>query len=220
MTGNNRFTLTMICFGFVIAASVLIKQSASSEQNEPKPEITVRDYAQMNVAVEDVLKEMPEITEELERIHLGHIEDEMEELLSVTKAEFRIRVENNLTKQEHSAEFMRAMAEKETDRYVDALRIAREEYGIHVAEEEVTEFIKKNVANIRNKEKKNYAEALGLTLYQLDYQFDRDFYVMDVLWERLTPIVMDEYPKQNGESEQSHSQRIKEEFFSRVAESE
>ncbi|MEV9641329.1 hypothetical protein ABZ756_11525 [Mammaliicoccus sciuri] len=219
MTGNNRFTLTMICFGLVIAASVLIKQSASSEQNEPKPELTVQDYAQMNVAVEDVLKEMPEITEELERIHLGHIEDGIEELLSVTKAEFRIRVENNLTKQEHSTEFMRAMAEKETGRYVDALRVAKEEYGIRVAEEEVTEFIKKNVAIVRSKEKKNYAEALGLTLYQLDYQFDRDFYVMDVLWEKLMPIVTKNYPKQDGESEQAYGERAKEEFFSQAAES-
>ncbi|MBY0223598.1 MULTISPECIES: hypothetical protein [Sporosarcina] len=213
MTGNNRFTLTMICFGLVIAASVLIKQSASSEQNEPKPELTVHDYAQMNVAVEDVLKEMPEITEELERIHLGHIEDGMEELLSVKKAEFRIRVENNLTKQEHSTEFMRAMAEKETGRYVDALRVAKEEYGIRVAEEEVTEFIKKNVANVRSKEKKNYAEALGLTLYQLDYQFDRDFYVMDVLWEKLTPLVMEKIPKQDGESEKAYGERLKVEFL-------
>ncbi|GKV66530.1 MULTISPECIES: hypothetical protein [unclassified Sporosarcina] len=211
MTGSNRFALTMICFSLVIAASMLIKKPASSEQAEPK--LLTKDYAQMNAAVKEVLKDMPEIKEELEFIRSGVNANETDTLFTVKKAEFRIRVENNFTKQEHSPEFMRSMAERENGRYWDALRIAEEEYGVKVEEEEVTEFIKEYAAAVRSKEKERYAEVLDLTLEELDYQFDRDFYVMDLLWKKLMPLVEEKYPMQEGESKKTYSERVKEEFL-------
>ncbi|WP_301108611.1 hypothetical protein [Sporosarcina sp.] len=214
MTGSNRFALIMICFSLVIATSMLIKKPASSEQAEPK--LITKDYAQMNAAVEEVLKDMPEIEEELEFIRSGVNADETDTLFTVKKAEFRIRVENNFTRQEHSPEFMRSMAERDNERYWNALHIAEENYGIQVEEEEVTEFIKEHVAAVRNEEKKKYAEVLDLTLEELDYQFDRDFYVMDVLWEKLLPVVAEKYPKKEGESEKAYGERVKEEFLGEV----
>lgn len=212
MTGRNSFALTMICFSLVIATSMLIKKPASSEQSDP--ELITQDYAQMNAAVGEVLKDMPEIEEELNFIRSGVNANETDTLFTVKKAEFRIRVENNLTGQEHSPEFMRSMAEREMERYWEALRVAKENYGIQVEEEEVTEFIGQHVAAVDSEEKEKYAEALGLTLEELDYQFDRDFYVMDVLWEELTPLVTEKYPRLEGESKQAYHERLKEEIFS------
>ncbi|WP_153733307.1 hypothetical protein [Sporosarcina obsidiansis] len=216
MNTHNRFTLTMICFGLLVAGGVLIKQTATSKEITQLP--VERDYAQLNIAVKQVLEKMPSISEELQSIRSdgkqSEAERQLDKLFSVKKTEFRMRVENNLTKKEHSPEFLKAMTEKETNRYINALRMAKDVYGISVSQEEVTSYIDQNVSTVRNEEKRKYAEALGLTLKELDYEFDRDFYVMAVLWEKLIPRIAEDYPKLEGEGEQAYWNRVKEEFFS------
>lgn len=216
MNATNRFTLTMICFSVLIAGTLLIKQTVSSEQ--AKIAFVGMDYANMNLAVELVLEEMPEVVEELKWIRSGIDSPKMDRSFSNKKTEFRMRVKDHLIEQEHSTAFLSGIAEKETERNKAALAIAENEYGIHVTEEEVTAYIKQNVATLWNQEKRKFAKALNLTLNELDYQFDRDVYVMDVLWQKVLPIVMEEYPRQRGEGGQAYRKRIKEEFLSREIE--
>lgn len=212
MTARNRFHLIMICFTVLIAGTLLIKQTASSEQQ--KIETMGIDYAQMNQSVEKVLKDMPEIAEELRSIQSGIHNNQLGQSFSTNKTEFRLRVKNNLTEQEHSSPFLRGIAEKQTNHYQDALDIAEEAYGITVTEDEIDAYIEENVSTIWDAEKRKYAKSLQLTLNELDYQFDRDVYVMNVLWERVLPIVMQEFPRKRGESGQAYGKRLKEEFFS------
>ncbi|PID21320.1 hypothetical protein CSV61_10945 [Sporosarcina sp. P3] len=217
MTARNRFHLIMICFTVLIAGTLLIKQTASSEQQ--KIETIGIDYAQMNQSVEKVLKDMPEIKEELKSIQTGIHSNQLDQSFSINKTEFRLRVKNNLTEEEHSSPFLRGIAEKQTDHYQDALDIAEEAYGITVTEDEIDAYIKENVSTIWDAEKRKYAKSLQLTLNELDYQFDRDIYVMNVLWERVLPIVMQEFPRQRGESGQAYGKRLKEEFFNSTEDS-
>ncbi|PIC62746.1 hypothetical protein CSV79_15475 [Sporosarcina sp. P13] len=218
MTAYNRFTLTMICFSVLIAGTLLIKQTASSEQ--AKIEFVGIDYAEMNKAVELVLLDMPEIAEELKEIRSGVHPRTIDRSFSNKKTKFRIRIKNNLTQKEHSSAFLRGIAEKQTSRYKVALEIAESEYGIRVTEEEVDTYIKQNVATVWNMDKRKYAKALDLTLNELDYAFDRDVYAIDALWQKIQPIVMEEIPRQRGEGAEAYRVRIKEEYFSREVESE
>lgn len=212
MTARNRFHLIMICFTVLIAGTLLIKQTASSEQQ--KRETIGIDYMQMNQSVEKVLKDMPEMAGELALIQSGEGTNRSDQSFSANKTEFRIRVKNNLTGEEHSSVFLKGIAEKQTDHYQEALEIAEEAYGISVTEDEIDAYIKENVSTVWDVEKRKYAKSLHLTLDELDYHFDRDIYVMNVLWERVLPLVMQEFPRQRGESGQAYGKRIKEEFFS------
>ncbi len=77
----------------------------------------------------------------------------------------------------------------------------------------MTKYIDQNVAVVQTEEKEKYAKALGLTLQELDYVFDRDFYVMDTLWEKLIPVLMETYPQQDEENQNDYLQRIEKEFY-------
>ncbi|AXI00756.1 hypothetical protein DV702_14220 [Sporosarcina sp. PTS2304] len=218
MTAQNRFTLTMICFSVLIAGTLLIKQTASSEQ--AKIELVGIDYAEMNKAVELVLEDMPEIETELQWIRSSVKPMTTDHSFSTNKTKFRIRVKNHLIKEEHSSSFLSGIAEKQTNRYKDMLEISKTEYKIRLTEEEVDDYIKQNVTTVWNRDKRKYAKALGLTLDELDYAFDRDVYAMDALWQKLLPIAIEEYPRHRGEEGEAYKVRVKEEFFSMEKKSE
>lgn len=103
-------------------------------------------------------------------------------------------------------------AEKMTNNYINALLLAKE-FGINVTQEDVTKYIAEHIAPVVTKEKAAYAKALGLTTEELDYAFDRDFYVIDVVWEKLGPKLDEKYPKQNSETDENYMKRIKKEFY-------
>lgn len=105
-------------------------------------------------------------------------------------------------------------AEKMTNNYINALLLAKEEYGITVAQDEVTKYIDEQIAPVVTEEKTAYAKAPGLTTEELDYAFARDLYGVDVLWEKLIPKQNEKNPKQNGENDEEYMKRIKKEFYS------
>lgn len=109
---------------------------------------------------------------------------------------------------------MERTAVADTNKYLEAIQIAKEIYGVSVTQEEVNHYIDKNVTGFVNSEKEEYAKALGLSLYELDYSFDRDFYVMDTLWDKLIPVLMERYPQEDGEDNNLYLERIKKEFYS------
>lgn len=199
-----RFTALMTGFVLFIAGGMLLQPKDSAGEQFT---IVLRDYAKMNEAVEAVLSEMPAMEQELQSIRSGNGHTEF----SNEKTEFRLKVENHLVRQKHSPEFMRSVAEKETSRQIHAIERAKEEYGVSVTDEELKKYINGLLTEYPGKEKKKYAEALGLSLQGLDHQFNRDLYRMDMLWEKLLPML----EKELGYTDES---RLKEEFLSRVDE--
>lgn len=197
-----RFTALMAGFVLFIAGGMLLQPKDSAGEQF---QVVFRDYAKMNEAVETVLSEMPGMEQELESIRSGTGKTEE---FSNEKTEFRLKVENRLVRQEHSPEFMRSVAEKETARQLHAMERAKEEYGVMVTDEELKSYINGLLNEYPGKEKKKYAAALGLSLEQLDHQFNRDLYRMDLLWQKLLPML-------EAEMGYTEEDRLKEEFLSR-----
>lgn len=165
-------------------------------------DIVTVDYKNIDSVVADVLHTMPEIQSEIDEIRSTfdkdnksfsinniHVENvPIEKLFSSKKRQFRFEVEKRLSDQK-SEHLTASVAEEFTNNYLDALSIAEEVYGVTVSQQEVTKYIDEHIAPIVVEEKAAYAKALGLSTYELDYAFDRDIYVMDVLWEKLMPIL-------------------------------
>lgn len=137
----------------------------------------------------------------------------VEELLSVEKAKFRLQVENSLLSRDFSEAELEKRAEESVSNLRQALETAASRYDVSVTQSEVTTYIDEFVAVVKSEEKEQYAKALGLSVSELDYLFDRDFYVMDVLWEKLMPVLMKQHPQHAGEDSNSYIQRMKDEFY-------
>lgn len=178
------------------------------------------DYTNIDSVVNKILKEVPKVSLEVETIRKGSNEKTMkhseESILNVEKTKFRFKVESELTNQKNYEDVeITAEAETFTKNYLRALSIAEDYYGVSVSQEEVTKYIDEYISVVITEEKEKYAKALGLTLYELDYIFDRDFYVMDTLWDKLIPVLMEKYPQEKGEDQNIYFERIKEEFYSK-----
>lgn len=202
----------------VIGIGVSFLLSEEQEQIEEWVEV---DFTNIDSAVANVLKEMPEIQAELDEIRRiddkkalkdSFLEVPIEDLFRVEKRQFRLEVENQLTNQ--FEEDMKVVAKEMTKNDLKALSIAEEEYHVTVSQAEVNAYIEKHIAPVVVKEKEAYAQALGLTLYELDYAFDRDIYVMDTLWSKLNPVLYERYPQQEGENANDYLDRIKRQFYS------
>lgn len=195
--------LTVVCGGLI----VLGKESyaVSSDRNE------------LEEAVAKVLDEMPDMkikkAKSLGRsVNLNS--ESVENTLNNRKAEFRLKVHNEMSNLKHDNAYLEKVAIEETKRYLEALRIAKEIYSVSITQEEVNQYIDTNVADFVMPEKERYAKALGISLYDLDYSFDRDFYVMDTLWDKLMPVLLERYPQEDGEDPNLYLDRIKNEFYS------
>lgn len=179
------------------------------EQNAVSRERIEHEYA-----VAKVLDEMPDIAHKLQETTKESGLALVEESLDKRKTEFRLKVHNEMSQLKHDNAYLEKAAVEETERYIDAIRIAQEIYDVRVTQQEVNHYIDTNVAGVMTPEKERYAKALGITHYELDYSFDRDFYVMDTLWDKLMPVLMARYPQEDGEDSNLYLDRIKDEFYS------
>ncbi|WP_164669953.1 hypothetical protein [Virgibacillus doumboii] len=67
------------------------------------------------------------------------------------------------------------------------------EYGVEIEAKEVDDFIKEHADQSDIPSHKNYAKALGMTLEELNHDYDRDLYKKWVVWEKLRPKIVDKY---------------------------
>ncbi|MGG2106587.1 hypothetical protein [Lysinibacillus pakistanensis] len=176
--------------------------------------VASNDVVDLEYAVAKVLSEMPEIT--INQAKTSRVVDieSVEASMDSKKAEFRLKVQNEVSNLKNDNAYLERTAVADTNKYLEAIQIAKEIYGVSVTQEEVNHYIDKNVTGFVNSEKEEYAKALGLSLYELDYSFDRDFYVMDTLWDKLIPVLMERYPQEDGEDNNLYLERIKKEFYS------
>ncbi|MET3504773.1 hypothetical protein [Halalkalibacter oceani] len=83
-----------------------------------------------------------------------------------------------------TAEIIKARNERKRE-FEKLLAEAQDEYDITVTEEEVTAYIEEMVDPHYFEEQEEYAAALGITVTELNHQFDRDLYYFDVLADKL-----------------------------------
>lgn len=181
------------------------------DHDDHEEEEAALDYTKLDQAIEQVLKEIPSfsIQNEVDRDAAGDLFN----YFNADKMEFRLKVESILGNQEYDSSELVEYAEYYVKENLLAIDIAKKKYNIEVTQAEVTNFINDNVKEVVPEEKKLYAKSIGITLEELDTIFDRDIYIMDMLWSKLTPMLMEEYPQAVGESEVEYMLRLTNEFF-------
>lgn len=105
-----------------------------------------------------------------------------------TLAEEKIHYETDLTDEEAVE-----LAERQMKEDTVWKSIAKEDYGITITDEEVDEFIKEGPDTSDLPQHQAYADALGLTLEELNHEFDRDLYEKNVMWLKLKPQLEKKY---------------------------
>ncbi|QFT88479.1 hypothetical protein FIU87_07480 [Bacillus sp. THAF10] len=84
--------------------------------------------------------------------------------------------------------------------YYEALEeVSEEKYNISISDAELDEWISNGPDQHEFPQQRAYAEALGLTVKQLNHEYDKDLYHQTVLYERLIPVLQKEYGTQDGE---------------------
>lgn len=71
--------------------------------------------------------------------------------------------------------------------------IAKDDYGITVTDEEIDNYINEGPDNSDLPQHLAYADALGLSLEDLNHDFDRDIYEKNVIWLKLKPELEKKY---------------------------
>ncbi|MCD5324408.1 MULTISPECIES: hypothetical protein [Pontibacillus] len=71
--------------------------------------------------------------------------------------------------------------------------IAKKRYSITVSEEEVNHFIEEGPDTSELPEHRAFANALGLSIEELNHTFDRDIYVKNAMWLKLKPKLEKKY---------------------------
>lgn len=207
---NKKIVIALLGILLVVAAIGISDRIALKKDDNTPIEL---DYTNIDMIVDEALKEVPEV----ETILLNSRNKTMDyatiDVFNVQKQKFRLAVQNKLIDKKIT-EDIEVTANEFVNNYLNALSIAEEVYGVTVSQEEVTKYIDEHIANVITEEKEKYAKALDLTLFELDYNFDRDFYVLDTLWQKLTPVLMEKHPQENGEEDNRYLERIKTEFYS------
>lgn len=179
--------------------------------HEGEENIVELDYAKLDQAIEQVLEEIPSFSVQ-EEIEKG-TEESLSTYFNEDKMEFRLKVESVIGNKEYDKEELKVYSQYYVKENLLAIEMAKKKYNIEVKPSEVASYIEENVKGIVPEEKEQYAKSIGVTLEELDNIFDRDIYIMDVLWSKLTPILMEKYQQGDGESEEEYMERLTNEFY-------
>lgn len=71
--------------------------------------------------------------------------------------------------------------------------IAYEKYKVEITDKEIDDYIKDGPDSSDLPAHNAYAEALGLTLEELNHEYDRELYEKNLIWMKLRPILEEEY---------------------------
>lgn len=81
---------------------------------------------------------------------------------------------------------------KERVQYLNnVLKVAELKYGVVVTEGEVNEYIKETTHPFDDDLLNAYIETLGISKEQFNFIFDRDFYILDVLYNKLVDKLLE-----------------------------
>lgn len=210
----------IICIVSLLTFTAGISTYISLGENKNEQTVVTFDYEQLDNVVPKTLKTMPNIEEYITSIHERDMktfknilnDTPVKDLFDESKSLFRIKVESGLAKQKEPKN-VKDLAKERVDNHLNALSIAENIYKVTISQEEITSYIDDHISNITSDEKELYANALGLTVEELDYIFDRDIYAMDTLWEKLLPVLMENQPQKEDEDNNEYLERIKMEFY-------
>ncbi|MET3683423.1 hypothetical protein ABID56_001518 [Alkalibacillus flavidus] len=126
------------------------------------------------------------------------------------KIKFRYLVENELYDERKPVQEVKDLAQERAESVKKMFNTAEERYELTVTQEEVTDYIEENVDANVVESMEIYADALGISVEELNHSFDRDIYAQGVLLTKINRRMRAENPKQADESQRDYSERIDE----------
>ncbi|TYR75797.1 hypothetical protein FZC79_09255 [Rossellomorea vietnamensis] len=152
--------------------------------------------------LEDYKKVFDEAVSEANKLES---DEQLNKWIIRTLANEKLLYETELTDEE-----VLDLAEREMEEYEVWISIAKEEYGITVTDEEIDEFIKEGPDTSDLPQHQAYADALGLTLEELNHDFDRDLYKKNVIWLKLKPQLEKKYgTNDNNKQIEKYEEEVK-----------
>lgn len=85
------------------------------------------------------------------------------------------------------------LSKKKQQELTDWINYAKTEYGVSATSAEIDNYLKEGPDKSKDIQHKAFAEALGLTLKELNHTFDRDLYEKNVIWLKLRPKLENKY---------------------------
>lgn len=174
----------LITFIIVCTLTLLTACQEQKETNEAGPldslfagsELSYEEYTFIMEYIVDRAKEMEVENKELEKWVIRAIGDE------------RLMNKRDLTKEEALEK-----AEYNQKYYETFMSVAENKYNVTVTDEELDTWITKGPDQSDIPQHEAYAEALGLTLEELNHEYDRDLYEQTMVMEKLQLVLQKEY---------------------------
>ncbi len=182
MMNKKRIIFIIVCTLTLLTACQ--EQKETNEANEAGPldglfagsELSYEEYKFIMEFIVDRTKEMEIEDKKLEKWVIRAIGDE------------RLMNKRDLTKEEALEK-----AEYNLKYYETFMSVAENKYNVTVTEEELDNWIAEGPDQSDVPQHKAYAEALGLTLEELNHDYDRDLYEQTMVMEKLQPLLHEEY---------------------------
>ncbi|MRX74270.1 hypothetical protein GJU40_19310 [Bacillus lacus] len=146
------------------------------------------DQQMGNSTIEPTKVEFKEYLNDFEQTASPQFEDGLEKKLAqrafveLKQSKNKIDLKNLKKEVKEQAEFDKAW-----------VKYAEDEYGIKVTPQEIDEWISNGPDKFPVDTQKAYAEALGMSLKELNHTYYRDQYEKWVMWEKLSPLVAEKY---------------------------
>lgn len=174
----------LIIFIIVSSLSMLTACQEQKETNEQGPleglfagtELSYEEYTFIMEYIVDRVTEMEIENKELEKWVIRAVGDE------------RLMNKRDLTKEEALEK-----AKYNQKYYETFMSVSENKYKVTVTEEELDTWITEGPDQSDIPQHKAYAEALGLTLEELNHDYDRDLYEQTMVMEKLQPLLHEEY---------------------------
>lgn len=180
-----------LVISFIVCSLIMLTACAEQkETNEPGPldglfagtELSYEEYKFIMEHIVDRVKKMNIDDSLLEKWVVRAVGDE------------RLMNKRDLTKEEAHEK-----AEYNLKHYEAFMNLAENKYHISVTEEELDAWIEEGPDQSEFPQQKAYAEALGLTMKELNHEHDRDLYKQTMVMEKLQLVLHEEYDTTDAE---------------------
>jgi hypothetical protein len=173
--------ILVLLFSGVLLSNLIIENNGASEtpmeikiKSEEEQKMILDTYT-----LDDYKKVYDDVVSEADSFE---VVQKLKKWIIRTLAQEKLYYETDLTSEQVVKLSEQAMREDKVWK-----SIAQNEYGIFVTEEEIDNYIKEGPDTSDLAQHLAYADALGLTLEELNHDFDRDIYEKNVIWSKLKP---------------------------------
>ncbi|MFC4558209.1 hypothetical protein ACFO3D_08285 [Virgibacillus kekensis] len=187
MTGCDLIRNLLWCCGLVILLGSGCSNVSSSEHLniEMKSEKEQREQLE-SFTYDDYREKLDQVVNEAEEMNLN--DGLLYKWVIRVLADEALYMKTDLTHEQ-----VVQLAKERMVEHTEWADYAMKKYNVSIDQKKLDEHISKNADTSEITAHHAYADALGLTLEELNHEFDRDLYERYVIWEQLRPILSEKY---------------------------